>query len=81
MKKSLSYKPVRHIAKGNTVRVLTGKDRGKTGEVLRVSITTRKAVVAGVNMAHRSQRARRRGEKGQIVEKPMPIHVSNLRKV
>ncbi len=58
--------------------VISGKDKGKDGEVLEVISSADKVIVDGVNVAVRHQKARRRGSTGQIVEKPMPIHVSNV---
>jgi len=58
--------------------VISGKDKGKSGDVLEVITSSEKVVVDGVNVAVRHQKVRRRGSTGQIVEKPMPIHVSNV---
>ena len=66
------------IRKGDTVRVMTGKDRGKEGVVDRVLPSEDKIVVTGVNTAKRSQRAVRANEPGGIIDKDMPIHVSNV---
>jgi large subunit ribosomal protein L24 len=65
------------IKKGDKVVVLTGRDKGKTGEVLRVVRAENRLVVQGVNMVkrHTQQRA---GEPGGIVEKEGTIHVSNV---
>jgi len=59
---------------------LTGKDAGKTGEVVKAMPKENKVVVSGVNKMKRHQRARRQGEKGQVIEKEMPLHVSNVAK-
>ena len=66
------------IKKGDNVVVIAGKDKGKSGKVLRAIPTENRVVVEGVNVAKRHQRARRRGESGQIVDKTLPIHVSNV---
>lgn len=66
------------IKKGDTVIVNTGKDRGKEGVVLRVFPKQDKVLVEGVSIVHRHQKAKRRGSQGQVVEKPMPIPVSNV---
>ena len=66
------------IRKGDTVRVMTGKDRGKEGVVDRVLPSKDKIVVTGVNTAKRSQRAVRANEPGGIIDRDMPIHVSNV---
>jgi large subunit ribosomal protein L24 len=65
------------IRKGDTVIVLTGRDKGKTGEVIRVIPTATKAIVRGVNVARRHQRQTARDE-GGIISKEMPIHLSNI---
>jgi large subunit ribosomal protein L24 len=66
------------IRKGDTVLVIAGKDKGKEGEVVRVLPKQDKVVVGGVNTAARHQRPRRANEQGGIVDKDMPIHVSNV---
>ncbi len=65
------------IKKGDKVVVTTGKDKGKSGEIVRMIPTENRAVVRGVNLAkrHTKQTA---GQEGGIVSKEMPIHVSNL---
>jgi len=65
------------IKKGDRVVVLTGKDKGRTGEVIRVMPKDNKALVRGVNMITRHQR-QTAGEEGGIVRKEAPIHLSNL---
>lgn len=66
------------IKKGDTVVVTTGKDKGKEGAVVRAFPKQNTVLVEGVNIVHRHQKAKRRGSQGQIVEKPMPISVSNV---
>lgn len=66
------------IRKGDTVLVIAGKDKGKEGEVITVLPKQDKVIVAGVNTASRHQRPRRANEQGGIVDKDMPIHVSNV---
>lgn len=66
------------IKKGDKVVVIAGKDKGKSGKVLRAIPTEDKVVVEGVNVAKRHQRSRRRGESGQIIDKTLPLHVSNV---
>jgi large subunit ribosomal protein L24 len=68
-----------HIKKGQTVIILTGKDKGKSGEVLRAMPKQDKVIVAGRNMMKKHQKPRRSNEKGTIVEREMPLHVSNVR--
>ena len=66
------------IRKGDRVQVLTGRDKGKRGEVLRVMPTEERAVVQGVNMVKRHQKPRGLNAPGGITEKEAPIHLSNL---
>ena len=66
------------IRKGDTVQVIAGKDVGKVGEVTRVLLETDKVIVDGVNVAKRHQRATKATMQGGIIDKDMPIHVSNV---
>jgi large subunit ribosomal protein L24 len=66
------------IKKGDRVRVLQGKDRGKEGEVTRVIPTEGKVIVDGLNVAKKHQRATRATMQGGIIDKEMPIPVSNV---
>jgi len=66
------------IRKGDRVQVLTGRDKGKRGEVLRVMPTEGRALVQGVNMVKRHQKPRGLNAPGGILEKEAPIHLSNL---
>lgn len=65
------------IKKGDKVIVLTGRDKGKTGEVLRIAPEEKRAVVQGVNLVKRHQRATQTNE-GGIFNKEAPIHLSNI---
>lgn len=66
------------IKTGDLVKVMTGKDKGKTGKVLQTFPKLKRVVVEGVNVSKRHLRTRREGEKGQVVEFSMPIHISNV---
>ena len=67
------------IRKGDTVKVIAGKDRGKTGRVLRVQPAKGRAIVEGVNYIKRHTRATgQQQQQGGIVEKEAPIDLSNL---
>jgi large subunit ribosomal protein L24 len=66
------------IKKGDQVKILSGKDRGKQGKVLRVMPKEDKVVVENINIRKKHVRPRREGEKGQIVEIPAPLHISNV---
>jgi len=67
------------IKKGDTVLIISGKNRGKRGKVLQVFPREGRVVVEGVNLRKKHIRPRRAGEKGQIVEMPAPLHVSNIK--
>ena len=65
--------------KGDSVVVITGKDKGKTGEIQKVSPSTNKVQVAGVNMIKKTQKANpQTGQEGGIITKEAPIHASNV---
>ncbi len=66
------------IRKGDRVRVLTGKDRGKEGEVMRAFPATGKVIVDGVNIAKKHQRPTQATQQGGIIDKDMPIPVANV---
>lgn len=66
---------------GDKVRVIAGKDKGKEGKVLQVFPDLDRVVVEKVNLNKRHLRSQGSGQKGQIIEFPAPIHVSNLKLV
>jgi large subunit ribosomal protein L24 len=66
------------IRKGDTVVVLTGKDKGREGEVMIVLPKTNKVIVAGINTAAKHSKPRRANDQGGIIDRDMPIHVSNV---
>jgi large subunit ribosomal protein L24 len=68
------------IKKGDKIIVTTGKDKGKTGSIVKALPKTSQVVIDGVNVKKVHIRARKQGEKGKIIEKAMPIHVSNVKK-
>ena len=68
------------VKRGDNVKILVGKDKGKTGKVIRSIPREEKIVVEGINIAKNHTRPKREGEKGEIVEFPRPIHVSNVKK-
>ena len=67
------------IRRGDTVLVISGADRGKRGEVLRVAPKDNRAVVQGVNVATKHTKPRGMGQPGGIVEVEATIHLSNLK--
>ncbi len=67
------------VKRGDTVMVISGKDKGKQGEVLTALPKLNRVVVDGVNMVKRSHRRTGRAQSGRIVEKPASIHASNVK--
>ena len=66
------------LKKGDTVEVITGNDKGKQGEIAHVFPKTDKVLINGVNTASKHQRATRANDQGGIIEKDLPLHVSNV---
>jgi large subunit ribosomal protein L24 len=66
------------LRKGDHVRVITGKDKGKEGVIERVMRKDNKVLVTGVSTASKHQRARRANEQSGIIDKDMPIDASNV---
>ena len=67
-----------HIKKNDTVVVLAGEDKGKTGKVLKVLVEKNRALVEGVNMLSKSTKPSAQNPQGGIVKQEAPIHISNL---
>ena len=67
-----------NIRKGDKVVVLSGKDKGKQGEVLRGVTAEQRVVVEGVNLIKKAQRPTQANPQGGIITKEAPIHVSNV---
>lgn len=66
------------LKKGDKVKVLAGKDRGKTGVVLQVLTDKNRASVEGINLLVKNIKPRKSGEKGQRIKFPAPLQLSNL---
>jgi large subunit ribosomal protein L24 len=69
------------LKKGDNVKIITGKDKGKSGKIVRVLVRENKVILEGLNMMKKHQRPRKSGEKGTMVNIAMPIHASNVKKV
>ncbi|HAG16451.1 MAG TPA: 50S ribosomal protein L24 [Bacteroidales bacterium] len=67
-----------NIKKGDTVKVLTGEDKSKTGRVLKVDTEKGRAIVEGINMASKHTKPNTAHPQGGIFKQEAPIHVSNL---
>ena len=66
------------LRKGDTVKVLSGNDKGKTGEILEIIPKTEKIVVKGINIRKKSVKPRRQGEQGGIIPSEASIHSSKV---
>jgi len=69
------------IKKGDKVKIITGKDKGKTGTVLKSFPKDFAVLVENVNKKKLHQKPKKQGEKGKIIEQAAPIHVSNVKKI
>ena len=78
-KKQIKSVPAkRHIRTGDTVLVIAGDSKGKTGKVISVNTETYRAIVEGANMVKRHTKPSAKNPNGGILEKEAPIHISNL---
>ena len=68
------------VKKNDSVIIITGKDKGKKGKIVRVLVKENKVIVEGANMMKKHQRPRKSGEKGTMASVAMPIHASNVKK-
>ncbi len=66
------------IKKNDNVMIISGKDRGKSGKVLKIFPKTDSVVIEGANIRKKHSRSKKQGQKGQIIQKPAPIHTSNV---
>ena len=66
------------IKKGDKIKVLAGKDKGKTGKVLQVFRSRDKVSIEGINLLFKNMRPKKQGEKGQKIQFPAPMAISNL---
>lgn len=66
------------IKKGDEIKVITGKDKGKIGKVLKVLPKLSKVIVEGINIVQRHVKPNKNNANGGIVKKELPIHISNV---
>ena len=66
------------LRKGDTVKVLSGKDKGKTGTILTTLKATAQVIIEGINVATRHEKNKRTRSQGQIIQKSMPMSASNV---
>jgi large subunit ribosomal protein L24 len=69
------------IKKGDNILIISGKDKGKTGKVLRAFPKMGKILAEGLNLRKKTVRPKREGEKGQIISQPFSFNVSNAKMV
>ena len=67
------------IKKGDQILVISGKDRGRKNKIIRVFPKEGKVIVEGINLRKKHVKPKKSGEKGQIVETPAPLNVSDLK--
>ncbi len=70
-----------HIKKGDTVYVNAGEDKGKTGRVLEVLVSKKRAIVEGINMVSKHTKPSSKSPQGGIVKQEASVHISNLNPV
>ena len=78
MKEKSKYQVKCRLKSGDDVIVLAGKNRGETGKISRIDRKTDRAYVEGVNIAKRNTKPSAANPQGGIVDKVMPLHISNL---
>ncbi len=66
------------LKKGDTVKVLSGNDKGKTGEILEIMPKSSKIIVKGINIRKKHTKPRKQGEEGGIIPSEFPIHSSKV---
>ena len=66
------------IKKDDIVKIICGKDKGKSGKVLRAFPKLDQVLVEGINLKKKHRKATKSGQKGQIIEKAYPVHISNV---
>jgi large subunit ribosomal protein L24 len=70
--------PKYRIRRDDQVKVIAGKDKGKTGRVLRVDRKNGRVLVEGINIVKKAMRKKRQEDRGGIAELEAPIHISNV---
>lgn len=67
-----------HIRKGDTVQIKSGKDRGRTGKVIKVDLKNQAIIAEGINLFKKHVRPKRQGEKGEVVTVPRPLAIAKV---
>ena len=69
------------LKKNDTVRIIAGKDKGRTGKIIQIDPVSERVIVQGANMVMKTMKKRNAQDKGGIMEVEAPIHVSNVQLV
>lgn len=69
---------ITRIKKNDTVMILAGKDKGKTGKVLKIDTENDRVIIQGVNMVKKAMKKKSQQDKGGILEVEAPLHISNV---
>lgn len=67
------------VKKGDNVLIIAGKDKGRTGKIMKALPKELKILVEGINLKKKHVRPKKEGEKGQVVEIPAPLDVSDIK--
>ena len=67
------------LKKGDTVLIISGKDRGRTAKILKSLVKERRILVEGINLKKKHVKPKKEGEKGQVVSLPLPMEASNTK--
>ncbi|EOZ99788.1 LSU ribosomal protein L24p (L26e) [Indibacter alkaliphilus LW1] len=78
MERKFNKQPKLHVKTGDTVKVLSGDDKGKTGKILSVDLTKKRAFVEGLNMVTKHVKPTANNPQGGIEKREASIHISNL---
>jgi large subunit ribosomal protein L24 len=78
MERKFNKQPKLHVRSGDTVKVIAGDDKGKTGKILSVDLEKRRAIVEGLNLVTKHVKPSASNPQGGIQKKEAPIHISNL---
>lgn len=78
MERKFNKQPKLHVRSGDTVKVIAGDDKGKTGKILSVDLEKKRAIVEGLNLVTKHVKPSASNPQGGIQKKEAPIHISNL---
>ncbi len=81
MERKFNNQAKRHVKKGDMVMVIAGDDKGKKGRIVEVVTSSERAFVEGINIISRHTKPNAQNQKGGIIKKEAPVHISNLKLV